>query len=70
MEQYRKDAETFLANREDTSAGGTSWDRIAKMTDLSGKGAKSGAAGTSKEKMRKLLLGLKSDENAPGAKGV
>ena len=32
----RKDAEEFLANREDTSAGGTSWDRIAKLVDLSG----------------------------------
>ena len=39
------------------------------MADLSGKGAKGGATGTSKEKMRKLLLGLKNDENAPGAKG-
>ncbi len=32
----RKEAEEFLANREDTSAGWTSWDRIAKLVDLSG----------------------------------
>ena len=36
----RKDAEDFLAKREDTSAGGTSWERIGKLVDLSGKGAK------------------------------
>ena len=36
----RKEAEEFLEKREDTSSGGTSWERIAKLVDLSGKGAK------------------------------
>ena len=40
MAKYRKDAEEFLAKREDTSSGGTSWERISKLVDLSGKGAK------------------------------
>ena len=65
----RKEAEEFLANRQDTTAGGTSWDRVAKIVDLSGKGTKGGAAGTGKEKMRDMLLNLRKDENAPGAKG-
>ncbi|KAG9243596.1 clathrin light chain [Calycina marina] len=67
--QTRRDAETFLANREDTSAGGTSWERIAKLVDISGKGAKGGANGSGKEKMRELLLSLRKDEKAPGATG-
>lgn len=65
----RKEAEEFLANREDTSAGGTSWERIAKLVDLSGKGAKGGASGTGKEKFRELLLDLRKDEKAPGSTG-
>ena len=68
--QTRKEAEEFLANREDTSSGGTSWERIAKLVDLSGKGAKGGAAGTGKERFRHLLGELKKDAQAPGASGV
>ena len=67
--QTRREAEEFLANREDTSAGGTSWERIAKLVDLSGKGTRGGAAGTGKEKFRELLMGLRKDEKAPGATG-
>ncbi|KAI9879783.1 MAG: hypothetical protein M1830_007225 [Pleopsidium flavum] len=67
--QTRKDAEEFLANREDTSAGGTSWERIAKLVDLSGKGARGGASGTGKERFRELLVSLRKDEHAPGATG-
>ncbi|EHL01982.1 hypothetical protein GLAREA_04773 [Glarea lozoyensis ATCC 20868] len=70
LAQSRKDAEEFLESREDTSAGGTSWERIAKLVDLSGKGAKGGASGTGKEKFRELLLSLKKDEKAPGSTGV
>ncbi|KAI4166991.1 MAG: hypothetical protein LQ343_007575 [Gyalolechia ehrenbergii] len=65
----RKEAEDFLANRQDTSAGGTSWERVAKLVDLSGKGAKGGAAGGGKEKFRELLMDLRKDEKAPGASG-
>ncbi|MCJ1405521.1 hypothetical protein MMC11_008749 [Xylographa trunciseda] len=68
--QTRKEAADFLANREDTSAGGTSWERIAKLVDLSGKGARGGANGTGKERFRELLTNLRKDEQAPGAAGV
>ncbi|MCJ1440091.1 MAG: hypothetical protein MMC23_000573 [Stictis urceolatum] len=66
----RKDAEEYLKNREDTSSGGTSWERIAKLVDLSGKGAKGGGSASGKEKFREMLASLKKDENAPGASGV
>ena len=66
----KKEAEEFLENRESTTSGGTSWDRIAKLVDLSGKGVKGGGAGTGKEKFREMLLDLRRDEQAPGAKGV
>lgn len=65
----RRDAEEFLENREDTSAGGTSWERIAKLVDLSGKGTKGGASGSDKAKFRELLMSLRKDENAPGSTG-
>jgi len=68
--QTRREAEEFLASREDTSAGGTSWERIAKLVDLSGKGVKGGASGTGKERFRELLISLKKDPQAPGASGV
>jgi hypothetical protein len=68
--QTRKAAEEFLNARDDTTAGGTSWDRIAKLVDLSGKGVKGGAGGSGKERMRELLISLRKDENAPGASGV
>ncbi|RDL34334.1 Clathrin light chain [Venustampulla echinocandica] len=67
--QTRREAEEFLESREDTSAGGTSWERIAKLVDLSGKGARGGASGTGKEKFRELLISLKKDEKAPGVTG-
>lgn len=69
INRTRKEAEEFLANRQDTSAGGTSWERIGKLVDLSGKGAKGGAAGGGKEKFRELLMDLRKDEKAPGASG-
>lgn len=37
--------------------------------DLSGKGNTGGAAGSGKQKFREVLLGLRKDENAPGASG-
>ncbi|KAK2624624.1 hypothetical protein QTJ16_005817 [Diplocarpon rosae] len=66
----RREAEQFLESREDTASGGTSWERIAKLVDLSGKGARGGASGSEKAKFRDLLLTLKKDERAPGATGV
>jgi hypothetical protein len=67
--QTRKEAEEFLKNREDTTSGGTSWERSAKLVDLSGKGTAGGAAGSGKAKMREILLSLRKDEKAPGATG-
>jgi len=67
--QTKKDAEQFLAEREDTVSGGTSWDRIAKLVDVSGKGAKGGASGSGKERFREMLMSLRKDEKAPGATG-
>ncbi|KAK3327937.1 clathrin light chain [Cercophora scortea] len=69
INQSRKEAEQFLASREDTTSGGTSWERISKIVDVSGKGAKGGAAGSGKERFRELLTSLRKDEKAPGADG-
>lgn len=69
LAQTRKEAEEFIANREDTVSGGTSWDRIAKLVDVSGKGTKGGASGSGKERFRELLVSLRKDEKAPGATG-
>ncbi|RMZ81706.1 hypothetical protein DV737_g2439, partial [Chaetothyriales sp. CBS 132003] len=68
--QVAKEAEEFLAKREDTTAGGTSWERIAKLVDLSGKGHSGGGEGSSKKRMRELLISLKGDKDAPGVSGV
>ena len=65
----KKDAEEFLANRDDTTAGGTSWERIAKLVDLSGKTVKGGASGSEKQRFREILLSLRKDDKAPGATG-
>jgi hypothetical protein len=68
--QTRREAEAFLESRDNTTAGGTSWERISKLVDLSGKGVRGGAASSGKERFRELLLSLKKDANAPGASGV
>lgn len=68
--QTAKEAEEFLKNREDTTAGGTAWERIAKLADLSGKGQIGGGEGSTKKRMRDILLSLKGDKDAPGAGGV
>ncbi|KAF2759196.1 clathrin light chain [Pseudovirgaria hyperparasitica] len=68
--QTRREAEDFIKSREDTTAGGTSWERIAKLVDLSGKGTRGGGSGTEKQRFRELLLSLRKDEKAPGASGV
>lgn len=69
ISQTRKEAEEFLANRENTVAGGTSWERIAKLVDLSDKGARGTGGGAGKERFREMLISLKKDEKAPGATG-
>lgn len=69
-DQTRADAEQFLAGREDTSSGGTSWERIAKLVDVSGKGTKGGASGSGKERFREMLIDLRKDQKAPGVSGV
>jgi hypothetical protein len=66
----RKEAEQFLASRDDTTAGGTSWERISKLVDISGKGAKGGAAASGKDRFREMLVSLRKDEKAPGASGL
>ncbi len=65
--QTRKEAGQFLDSREDTTSGGTSWERISKLVDVSGKGGKGGAAGSGKERFRELLMSLRKDDKAPGA---
>ncbi|RYP27963.1 hypothetical protein DL767_007428 [Monosporascus sp. MG133] len=67
--QTRKEEEQFLASRDDTTSGGTSWERISKLVDVSGKGQKGGASGSGKERFRELLMSLRKDEKAPGASG-
>ncbi|KAG5983730.1 hypothetical protein E4U55_007315 [Claviceps digitariae] len=67
--QARKEAEQFLDSREDIVSGGTSWERIAKLVDVSGKGTRGGAVGSGKERFREILTSLRKDEKAPGATG-
>jgi len=67
--QTRKEEEQFLASRDDTTSGGTSWERISKLVDVSGKGQKGGASGSGKERFREMLMSLRKDEKAPGATG-
>lgn len=69
-DQTRAEATQFLENREDTSAGGTSWERIAKLVDVSGKGSAGGASGSGKERFRELLTDLRKDKEAPGSSGI
>lgn len=67
IEQTRKEAQEFLDSRENMTSGGTAWERIAKLVDLTEKGARSGKS--DKSRFREMLLSLKKDEKAPGASG-
>jgi len=67
IEVTRAEAQEFLDSRENTTSGGTSWERIAKLVDLTEKGAKAGKS--DKTRFREMLLSLKKDEKAPGASG-
>ncbi|KAI5852534.1 clathrin light chain [Morchella snyderi] len=62
-----KEAQEFLDSRENMTSGGTAWERIAKLVDLTEKGARSGKS--DKSRFREMLLSLKKDEKAPGASG-
>ena len=61
-----REAEDFMASRENTVAGGTAWERIAKLVDLSDKAVRSGS---DKTQFRAMLLSLRKVEKAPGASG-
>ncbi|KAK9325793.1 clathrin light chain [Lipomyces orientalis] len=65
--QTRAEEKEFIESRESTVAGGTSWERIVKLVDLSEKLARTSTV--DKSRFRELLLSLKDDPNAPGAKG-
>jgi hypothetical protein len=67
IEQTRGEAKTFLEERDNAVAGGTSWDRIAKLIDTSEKGTK--VKGRDKSRFKEMLLSLKGDPDAPGAAG-
>lgn len=55
-----KEAQEFLDSRENMTSGGTAWERIAKLVDLTEKGARSGKS--DKSRFREMLLSLKKDE--------
>ncbi|KAF8251708.1 hypothetical protein K440DRAFT_658375 [Wilcoxina mikolae CBS 423.85] len=67
VQETRREAQEFLDNRENTVAGGTAWERIAKLVDLSDKGVKAGKS--DKTQFRAMLMSLRKDEKAPGASG-
>lgn len=66
---YSREAQEFLDARENTVAGGTAWERIGKLVDLSDKGARAGKS--DKARFREMLISLRKDEKvhngrAPG----
>ncbi|ORY84805.1 clathrin light chain [Protomyces lactucae-debilis] len=61
----RKEQEAFLAKRDETTSGGTSWERIVKLIDTKDKAAVRGSRDVSR--MRDLLLDLRKDADAPSA---
>ncbi|KAK9365699.1 clathrin light chain [Lipomyces kononenkoae] len=65
--QTRAEEQEFVESRESSVAGGTTWERIVKLLDISEKHARTSAV--DKSRFRELLLSLKDDPNAPGAKG-
>lgn len=65
IEGIRKEQDEFLAKRDETTSGGTSWERIVKLIDTKDSKAIRGDRDVSR--MRELLLTLKKDKNAPSA---
>ncbi|KAL9622862.1 MAG: hypothetical protein Q9160_002788 [Pyrenula sp. 1 TL-2023] len=74
--KVQEEATKFVESIDNTAAGGTAWERIAKLADVH-KGPGGGAAKASgggdmgnKDRMRSLMMDLAKDKNAPGAGGV
>lgn len=67
VQETRREAQEFLDSRENTVAGGTAWERIAKLVDMSDKAVRSGKS--DKTQFRTMLMSLRKDEKAPGASG-
>jgi hypothetical protein len=57
---HSREAQEFLDSRENTVAGGTAWQRIAKLVDLSEKGSRTG--NSTKTQFRLMLMSLQKDE--------
>jgi hypothetical protein len=55
-----REAQEFLDSRENTVAGGTAWERIAKLVDMSDKAVRSGKS--DKTQFRAMLMSLRKDE--------
>lgn len=64
--RVRKEQEEYLAKRDETQSGGTTWERIAKLIDAKDKGS-AAYGGRDVSRMRDLLLNLRKDANAPSA---
>jgi len=67
VEDTRREAQEFFDSRENTVAGGTAWERIAKLVDMSDKAVRSGRS--DKTAFRAMLMSLRKDEKAPGSSG-
>lgn len=66
IEGIRKEQDEFLAKRDESTSGGTTWERIVKLIDL--KDTKTMRGGDRDvSRMRELLLTLQKDKNAPSA---
>ncbi|BFZ60343.1 Clathrin light chain [Saitoella coloradoensis] len=64
IEETRIEEKGFLESRDNAVAGGTTWERIAKLVDLSDKRGDKDLS-----RFRGMLINLRKDENAPGAAG-
>lgn len=69
--QVAEQATKFIEKIDNTAAGGTAWERIAKLADLHKTGQKTADGSNSdRDRMRSLMMDLAKDANAPGASGV
>lgn len=65
IKSIRKEQDAFLAQRDESTSGGTTWERISKLIDAKDTKAVRGDRDVSR--MREILLSLKKDKNAPSA---